>query len=101
MPPLVKCDAGNNNQINFLNRDQITALRLFHTKGPRDQFCGALNHDKLKILSTNPREDQKLITIKCLFDNLVSANLVMNGAVESQTSGITEEAGAHKAPLNF
>jgi hypothetical protein len=47
--------------------------------------------DKLEVLSTNPREDQTFTTIKSLPDDFVSADLVMNGAVESQTSGLTEE----------
>jgi hypothetical protein len=91
MSPLVKGNPGDNNQINILDRDQITALRLLYTKGSRDQFCGALNQDKLEVLSTNPREDQTFTTIKSLPDDFVSADLVMNGAVESQTSGLTEE----------
>jgi hypothetical protein len=101
MPPLVKCDTGDNNQINVLDWDQITTLRFLHTKGTRDQFCGALNLDKLEILSTDPGKDQRFITIKSLLDDLIGADLVMNGAVESQMSGITKETGTHKAPLNF
>ena len=69
---------------------------LYHEVIPMKGF-----EDKLEVLSTNPRQDQRFTTIKSLLDDFVSADLVMNGAVESQTSGITEETGAHKAPLNF
>jgi hypothetical protein len=91
MSPLVKGNPGDNNQINILDRDQITALRLLYTKGSRDQFCGALNQDKLEVLSTNPRKDKRFTSIKSLLDDRVGADLVMNGTVKSQTYGITEE----------